>query len=177
MGGISKSMSEEALRLLSSAYRVEGSRYVCPSIFDGTKALPEDTYVNGWRRILKRAKVTHVGTHGIRHRAATDIANAGIPVKVGMALTPHKTVAMFMRYVHLEDDPVREAADKVASRRWETIGNAGAVQALSEVMEDQTGKTRTSLGNYRPFRHRKEEARAIPPDSKRARSTREEAAP
>lgn len=176
-GGMSKPMSEEALRLLSNAYRVEGSRYVCPSIFDGTKALPEDTYVNGWRRILKRAKVTHVGTHGIRHRAATDIANAGIPVKVGMALTAHKTVAMFMRYIHLEDDPVREAADKVASRRRETIGNAGAVHPLPEAMEDQTGKTRTSLGNYRPFRHRKEEARAVPPDSKRARSTREEAAP
>jgi len=38
-----------------------------------------------------RAGVSHVGTHGIRHRAATDIANSGIPVKVGMALTAHKT--------------------------------------------------------------------------------------
>jgi hypothetical protein len=92
-------------------------------------------------------------------------------------LTAHKTVAMFMRYVHLEDDPVREAADKVASRRREIIGNAGAVHALSEVMEDQTGKTRTSLGNYRPFRHRKGEARAMPPGSKRARTTDEEATP
>ena len=118
-----------------------------------------------------------MGTHGIRHRAATDIANAGIPVKVGMALTAHKTVAMFMRYIHLEDDPVCEAADKVASRRRETIGNAGAVHALPEAMEDQTGKTRTSLGNYRPFRHRKEEARAVPPDSRRAHSIREEEAP
>jgi len=26
-------------------------------------------------------------------------------VKVGMALTAHKTVTMFMRYVHTEDDP------------------------------------------------------------------------
>jgi hypothetical protein len=40
-----------------------------------------------------------------------------IPVKVGMALTAHKTVAMFMRYVHTEDDPVRKAAELVANRR------------------------------------------------------------
>ena len=44
------------------------------------------------KRILKRAGVPHVGTHGIRHRAATDIANSGVSVKVGMALTAHKTV-------------------------------------------------------------------------------------
>jgi len=34
-----------------------------------------------------------------------------------MALTAHKTVTMFMRYVHTEDNPVREAAELVANRR------------------------------------------------------------
>ena len=63
-----------------------------------------------------------VGTHGIRHRSATDIANSGVPLKVGMALTAHKTVAMFMRYVHTEDDPVRQAAELVATRRQTITG-------------------------------------------------------
>ncbi|TKB88318.1 MAG: integrase, partial [Mesorhizobium sp.] len=61
------------------------------------------TYYHGWKRILVRAGLPHIGTHGIRHRSATDIANSGVPVKVGMALTAHKTVTMFMRYVHTED--------------------------------------------------------------------------
>ena len=39
-----------------------------------------------------------------------------------MALTAHKTVTMFMRYVHAEDDPVRAAADTVARRRQMLIG-------------------------------------------------------
>ena len=39
-----------------------------------------------------------------------------------MALTAHKTVAMFMRYVHTEDDPVRKAAELVASRRKSVVG-------------------------------------------------------
>lgn len=34
-----------------------------------------------------------------------------------MVLTAHKTVAMFMRYVHTEDDPVRQAAELVANHR------------------------------------------------------------
>jgi integrase len=57
------------------------------------------TYHQGWRRIPERAGLPHIDTHGMRHRAVTDIASSGVPVKVGMALTAHKTVTMFMRYV------------------------------------------------------------------------------
>lgn len=63
-----------------------------------------------------------MGTHGIRDRSVTDIANSGIPFKVGMALTAHKTVAMLMRYVHTEDNPVRKATALVARRRKSVVG-------------------------------------------------------
>ncbi|WP_373847694.1 tyrosine-type recombinase/integrase, partial [Delftia acidovorans] len=116
-GGMSKPMSEVAYRLLATAPRPEGIPYVLPSPSHPGKHLTTGEYYNGWSRALKAAGATHVGTHGIRHRSATDIANSGIPVKVGMALTAHKTVAMFMRYVHTEDDPVRKAAELVANRR------------------------------------------------------------
>lgn len=116
-GGMSKPLSEEAHRLLSTAPRREGCAYVLPSPNDPTKHLTYGEHYGGWSRALKAAGVPHVGTHGIRHRSATDIANSGIPVKVGMVLTAHKTVAMFMRYVHTEDKPVREAAELMASRR------------------------------------------------------------
>jgi integrase len=128
-GGMSKPMSAEAVRLLAVAPRLEESAYVCPSIFDPNRPMSKHTYYKGWRRILGRAGVPRIGTHGIRHRSATDIANSGIPVKVGMALTAHKTVTMFMRYVHTEDDPVRAAADAVASRRQDLIGGAAVAAA------------------------------------------------
>lgn len=120
-GGMSKPISEEAYRLLSTAPRYEGSLYVLPSPRNPMKHLTTGEYYNGWSRALKAAGVTHVGTHGIRHRSATDIANSGIPVKVGMMLTAHKTVAMFMRYVHTEDGPVRQAAELVANRRKSVV--------------------------------------------------------
>ena len=116
-GGMSKPMSEEAYRLLSTAPRQDGIPHVLPSPSHAGQHLTTGEYYGGWCRALKAAGAAHVGTHGIRHRSATDIANSGIPVKVGMALTAHKTVAMFMRYVHTEDDPVRKAADLVANRR------------------------------------------------------------
>lgn len=121
-GGMSKPMSEEAYRLLSTAPRQEGNPYVLPSPRHPAQHLTTGEYYGGWCRVLKAAGATHVGTHGIRHRSATDIANSGIPVKVGMALTAHKTIVMFMRYVHTEDDPVREAAELVANRRKAITG-------------------------------------------------------
>jgi integrase len=181
-GGMSKPMSAEAVRLLSTAPRLEGSPYVCPSIFDPSMPMSKNTYVSGWRRILVRAGVSHVGTHGIRHRAATDIANSGIPVKVGMALTAHKTVTMFMRYVHGEDDPIRAAADVVALRRKSVIaavpiiettlgpeqtviGEALLVQCQPQIrprgLNDGKYTSRTKLGNYRPFRLRKGANRSV----------------
>lgn len=142
---------------------------------------------------MKRAGVPLVGTHGIRHRAATDIANASIPIKVGMTLTAHKTVAMFMRYVHAEDDQIRAAADAVASRRSAMVGrflrgaedsiceaNMGANDVMEQLdnepvsdqrkppgFEDGNYVSQTRLGNYRPFRHRRGKNRPIPPGTKR----------
>lgn len=183
-GGMSKPMSAETVRLLEVAPRLEDSPYVCPSIFDPNRPMSKHTYYKGWRRILGRAGLPHIGTHGIRHRSATDIANSGIPVKIGMALTAHKTVTMFMRYVHTEDDPVRAAAEAVASRRQGLIGGAmaatttnsapvlnGAPDTATESrakrdkplgFEDGNYRSRTRLGNYRPFRRRRGPNRVAP---------------
>ncbi|WP_119304734.1 tyrosine-type recombinase/integrase [Dongia deserti] len=179
-GEISKPMSEDAFILLSTVPRLEDSPYVVPSIFKPERPMSQYTYFKGWKRILKRAKVPHVGTHGIRHRATTEIANSGVPVKVGMQLTAHKTVTQFMRYVHTEDDPVRAAAEIVASRRntlLQVVANApeSAAPTISApappppaLVEDGRYTSRTKLGAYRPFRHRCGANREVPPGTKRA---------
>jgi len=90
---------------------------VVPTLAGADQPLSYNTYARGWTRILQRLAIPHVGSHGIRHRAATEIANSGVPIKVGMQLTAHKTVAQFMQYVHTEDDAVRAAAERVAALR------------------------------------------------------------
>lgn len=115
-----------------------------------------------------------------------------------MALTAHKTVTMFMRYVHTEDDPVRAAAEAVTQRRLSLVGGVqppqpAPVVALAEPpvvapvvepadpvlgadgkplgFEDGAYTSRTRVGNYRPFRHRGGENRTVPPGTKRAEAT------
>jgi len=84
-----------------------------------------------------------------------------------MALTAHKTVTVFMRYVHTEDDPVRAAAELVASRRKVVIEarSSPAVDASPPASTMQEPKGPTTI--YKPFRHRKDSNRAVPPGSKR----------
>jgi len=129
-GGMSKPMSAEAYRLLSRAARREGCPYILPSPNDPDKHLTFGKHYGGWCRALKAAGVPHVGTHGILHRSTTDIANSGVPTKVGMKLTGHKTVAMFMHYLHTEDKPAGAAAELVAKL---CTPNAGATWLLTEL--------------------------------------------
>lgn len=124
-GGISKPLSEDACELLWNAPRFHSSIYVVPGVTNPLRRMSKHSYWSAWKRILKGSGLEHVGTHGIRHRAATDIANSGIPLRVGMTLTAHKTVESFMRYVHVEDDQVRAAAEVVAERRTTIIQSKG----------------------------------------------------
>jgi integrase len=188
-GGMSKPLSAEAIDLLRSAPRLEGSAYVVPSIFDPAKPMSGHTYTHGWTRILERAGLQHSGTHAIRHRAATDIANSGVPLKVGMALTAHKTVTMFMRYVHAEDDPIRAAAEVVSAHRRSVVSGTAASSPAANALapaepspepaapvpvdapddvEGRLGHARTELRNYRPFRKRRGPNRSAPPNTKSA---------
>lgn len=123
-GSMSKPLCGEAMDLLTKTARAPDAIFVVPALSCADLPLSYFTYSKGWCRVLERAGVPHVGTHGIRHRAATEIANSGVPIKVGMQLTAHKTVAQFMQYVHTEDDAVRAAAERVAAQRRSLLNQA-----------------------------------------------------
>ena len=55
-----------------------------------------------------------------------------------MALTARKTVTMFMRYVHAEDDPIRDAAALVSERRRSLVG-------ASQPLDRQSAEPSTKL--------------------------------
>ena len=80
-------------------------------------ALPISTLEEAWRRIFDRTGVARCGLHAIRHRAATDIANSGAPLQVGMRLTGHKTASTFLRYLHAEREQTLAAAEAVSEGR------------------------------------------------------------
>lgn len=117
-GPIWKPISKEALTLLQLAASAAGdSPFVIPNPNDPSRPAMYGAYHRAWRKALAVSGIEHVGTHGIRHRAATDIANSGVPLKLGMALTAHRRVEVFMGYVHLEEPMLYDAADQVAESR------------------------------------------------------------
>lgn len=98
---------------------------------DPTRHLTHGKHYGGWARVLKAAGVPHVGTHGFRCRDSTDIAHSGVLTKVGIKLTGHKTVAMFMHYGHTENKPVRDEAERVANRRLAITGTSCPAKATA----------------------------------------------
>lgn len=117
-GPMWKPISDEAETLLKlAAVRSKGSLFVVPRPDGSGRSIPYATYHKNWRRVLKAVGIDAVGTHAIRHRAATDIANSGVPIKAGMALTAHKRLEVFMGYVHIDDGQVHDAAEQVAASR------------------------------------------------------------
>jgi integrase len=171
-GSMDKVMGDEAFRLLSAAHRYTDSPFVCPAIFDSSKPLSESTYWHAWARMLERAGVAHQGTHAIRHRAATEIANSGVPIKDGMAMTGHKTVEMFLSYVHPDEQRVRKSVEKVSAERRKLINSSQNAVADQEVINHAASSvgsgSLTARGNYRPYRKRTGFHREAPPGSRSA---------
>ncbi len=121
-GVMEKYIDPDTLQLLEDAPSRDASDYVCPAVTDACRPLSCDVYYSsGWRRILEKAGVEHCGTHHVRHRAATDIANAVDNVRTGMQMTGHKTVQMFMRYVHPEESRIRKAQAKIRKSRFSLL--------------------------------------------------------
>jgi hypothetical protein len=122
--------------------------------------------------MLERARVAHQGTHAIRHRAATEIANSGVPIKDGMAMTGHKTVEMFLSYVHPDEQRVRKSVEKVCAERRKLIDSSQHAVADQEVINHGASGvgsgSPTARGNYRPYRKRTGFNREAPPGSRSA---------
>ena len=102
---------------------------VLPHLHGGLLEAAQRARQRGYQGVIDRCIIP--STHGIRHRATTGMANSGVQTEVGMKLTAHKTVAMFMHYVHTEDKPVRDAAELVANQRLAIAGTSRSMKVTA----------------------------------------------
>ena len=75
-----------------------------------------------WRRIRARAGIDDVRIHDLRHSFASGglLVGEGLPM-IGKLLG-HTQVQTTARYAHLANDPVKSAANRIASRIAEVSG-------------------------------------------------------
>ncbi len=75
-----------------------------------------------WRRIRKRAGLNDVRIHDLRHTYASNAVSSGMPIQMVGRLLGHSQIQTTMRYAHLADDPVRQAAEENAARLTAIVG-------------------------------------------------------
>jgi integrase len=86
---------------------------------DARVFLRDGVPVRVWRTALRdacrKAHVPHRMLHDCRRTAARNLIRAGVPGRIAMLLTGHKTRAVFDRYNIVNEQELRKAAERLAA--------------------------------------------------------------
>ena len=110
-----------ARAVLSALPRFDGNPYVIVGKVAGKHATD---FQHPWRRIRERAGLTRVRIHDLRHTYASNAVSSGMPIQMVGRLLGHTQIQTTMRYAHLADDPVKQAAEENAERLSSLVGGA-----------------------------------------------------
>jgi integrase len=103
----------EMTRSLQEAARYADATYPnCPWVFQ----IGGDEMIfnwRTWRSLCDAAKIPHLHFHDLRRTALTNMIAAGIPEKVAMEVSGHRTRKTFERYHIVSDRNIREVGQKM----------------------------------------------------------------
>ena len=105
-----------ARKILARQLRGAGP-FVFPSPRDPSR--PRGPELSLWYRVRREAGIEDVRLHDLRHTHASHAVMNGVPVPVVSRLLGHSNTRMTLRYAHLGDRDIEEAAERVGG----SIGN------------------------------------------------------
>ena len=109
-------LNTQARRILERQRRGE-SPFVFPSPRDPSR--PRGPELSLWYRVRREAGFEDVRLHDLRHTHASHAVMNGVPVPVVSRLLGHSNTRMTLRYAHLGDREIEQAAERVGG----SIGN------------------------------------------------------
>lgn len=103
-------LSGELLEIVESAYA--DRRLDCPYVFhlDGEQV---GDFKRSWATACKKAGVGKVLVHDLRRTAVRNMVRAGIPDRIAMALSGHKTRSVFDRYDIVSEADLAQATERL----------------------------------------------------------------
>ena len=112
-------LGEPAIDMLRRIPRREDSPWVLPSFKRGMHL----AFLHGpWHRILEHAGIQNLRIHDLRHSFASGGLLVGESLPMIGKLLGHNKVQTTARYAHLANDPVKSAANRIATRIAEMAG-------------------------------------------------------
>jgi len=100
-------VKEIVLKMLKSMYASATSEYVFP----GNDGKQRKTHRAGFKAACKRANITDLRFHDLRHTFASDLVNSGADVRTVQLLMGHKNIVSTMRYVHPTEKHMRNVIE------------------------------------------------------------------
>jgi integrase len=96
---------------------------------------PRSDLKRPWKAVSKRAELTGVRIHDLRHTHASVGAGAGLGLPIIGKLLGHTQNATTQRYAHLDNDPLKKASEHIGSQ---------LAAAMGEVKSPRTNVTNIS---------------------------------
>lgn len=113
-------LGQPAVEVLQKIERVEKNPWVIVGTKPGARLSDLQPF---WQRVRARAGLKDVRIHDLRHTFASTAVTAGQGLPMIGKLLGHTQVQTTARYAHLAADPVKDAAERVASNLAQAIGS------------------------------------------------------
>jgi integrase len=124
--GHTVTLSPEAIEILKSRQDSKS-----PFVFPGDGKTGHITEPKRcWARVLERAELNDIRLHDLRHSLGSWQARLGSSLSVIGKSLSHKSINSTLRYVHLDNDPVRASVDRAVSAIFE----AGGVKDSADIV-------------------------------------------
>lgn len=107
-------MEGELLETIKTQKEIRSSIFhVCEWVFLGKEGRKISNYKVDWKRACKEAGLVGKTLHDFRRTAVRNMVRAGVPERVAMMISGHKTRSIFDRYNIVNETDLKLAAKKV----------------------------------------------------------------